>query len=110
MDCKYCFYYTWEKALLCAVDPITAEHGDASNCRHFQHDPQYIVNGFVTMDSPELGFMVAIPLPYKWEDHYEGGLVEALVVTRDAYGFIRAVDIPDNNVYEEEFVDNEFDD
>ena len=164
-DCRLCVYYTWEPSLLCAVDPITAERGDAANCRDFRLD-NFIVDGVVvkeivvydsydttvqygfgpdnlfggygiavsidgwkyltcevqyfkmvytplpvySLDYPEEGYARAVDLPYEWVDHYEGGLISALVVTRDAHGFIRAVDIPDNNVYEEDFVDNEFKD
>lgn len=48
-DCRLCVYYTWEPSLLCAVDPITAERGDAANCRDFQLD-NFIVDGVVVKE------------------------------------------------------------
>ena len=49
MDCRLCVYYTREPSLLCAVDPITALRGDASNCRDYLED-NFIVDGVVVKE------------------------------------------------------------
>jgi len=84
---------------------------NACICKHYDYAPTYSVDGIVFQDAIHLGYAVAQRLPYSWEDHYEGGLVVAMVVVREGYGFMRAVDLPDYNVYEDgEFVDSSFDD
>jgi len=96
-DCKECFYYTWQHALLCAVEPALVNN--ACECRHYEYNPTYESDGIVVQDAFHLGYAVAARLPYRWEDHHEGGFIMAMVVVREDYGFMRAVDLPDLNQY-----------
>ena len=40
MSCYDCKYYTGERALLCAVDPITATSSPEEGCRDWQPAPK----------------------------------------------------------------------
>lgn len=84
------------------------------NLRHqWKNKMVYSALPVYSLDFPEEGYARAVDLPYKWVDHYEGGLITAMVVTKDAHGFMRAVDLPEE-AYEYDpdapWVDNVFDD
>jgi len=70
-DCKWCFYYTWEEPLLCAVEPEMAKDSrNACECRHYDYDSSfsfkqgfnpYAMWGFGVKFN-KLGWHVAVPL------------------------------------------------
>lgn len=69
----------------------------------------YLTLPVYSLDFPEEGYARAVDLPYRWEDHYEGGLIKGMVITQDAHGFLVAVDIPYDYDLNADFVDNDFD-
>jgi len=65
-----CFYYTWEYALLCAVEPELAQDSrNACICKHYDYNPEveetFIENGETIFYVPELGYAPAVRID-KW--------------------------------------------
>ena len=134
MSCFKCRFYTGENFLACGVDPITASSSPEEGCRDWQPNPnpwgfwELLINcphvddveiGSVPIDGWNL-LLCDLTLPAFWYEPYgcrvdEDG-VPYVVVTRDEpeLGYMRAIAVglpdPGDNVYEEDFVDNEFDD
>ena len=134
MSCFDCRFYTGEDYLACGVDPITAATSPEEGCRDWQPIPNpwgfwewliqpphvdHIQIGCVPINGWELIVCDYVPVqvpvwyePYRRRTDSDG--VPGIVVTRNEFelGYARAVSIPelDLNVYEGDFVDNEFDD
>ena len=96
-----------------ALETVEAKHAN-----NHEVDPDCLkevvtlLNNLCLQAAPK-GYVLPVDIPYVWEDHYEGGFIRARVVTQDAHGFMRAVDLPEE-AYEYDpdapWVDNVFDD